>query len=43
VIGGFAVAEVAIILGKRPGAIRALQLRALRTLARTISREAVTE
>jgi RNA polymerase sigma-70 factor (ECF subfamily) len=43
VIGDLSVAEVARILGKRPGAIRALQHRALRNLARIVSREAVTE
>lgn len=43
VIGDLSVAEVAKILGKRPGAIRALQHRALKGLARKISHEAVTE
>jgi len=39
VIGGLSVADVARILGKRPGAVRALQHRALRALARSISEE----
>jgi RNA polymerase sigma-70 factor (ECF subfamily) len=43
VIGDLSVAEVARILGKRSGAIRALQHRALKGLARKISHEAVTE
>ncbi len=43
VLGDLSVADVATILRKRPGAVRALQLRALRNLARTVSREAVTE
>lgn len=42
VIADLPVAEVARIVGKRPGAVRALQLRGLRGLARTLSREAVT-
>jgi hypothetical protein len=33
---------VAAIVGKRPGAVRALQLRGLRRLARHIPKEAVT-
>lgn len=36
VLGGLSVAEVARILGKRPGTVRVLQHRALRTLARTL-------
>ena len=43
VIGDLSVAEVGRILGKRPGAVRALQHRALKNLARIVSREAVTE
>ena len=43
VIGDLAVADVARILGKRPGAVRALQHRALKSLARIVSHEAVTE
>ncbi len=43
VLGDLRAAEVATIVGKRPGAVRALQHRALRQLARTVSREAVTE
>ncbi len=43
IIGDLSVADVARILGKRPGAVRALQHRALKRLARIISREAVTE
>ncbi len=43
VVADLPVDRVAAILGKRPGAVRALQHRALRQLARTVSREAVTE
>jgi RNA polymerase sigma-70 factor (ECF subfamily) len=43
VIGDLSVAEVARILGKRPGAVRGLQHRALKNLARIVSREGVTE
>ena len=42
VIADLAVAEVASILDKSPGAVRALQHRAVRRLARQTSREAVT-
>jgi RNA polymerase sigma factor (sigma-70 family) len=42
VIGDLSVEEVASIVGKRPGAVRALQLRALRRLARQLAREPVT-
>jgi RNA polymerase sigma factor (sigma-70 family) len=42
VIGDLSVADVAKILGKRPGAVRALQHRALRHLAQVVSREGVT-
>ena len=43
VLGGFDVKEVARIVGKRPGAVRALQHRGLKNLSRAISREPVTE
>jgi RNA polymerase sigma factor (sigma-70 family) len=43
VLGDLSVADVAKILGKRPGAIRALQHRALKGLALKISHGAVTE
>lgn len=43
VLGGLGVGEVAGIMGKRPGAVRVLQHRALRRLARQVSRELVTE
>ena len=43
VLGDLSVGEVAAIVHKRPGAVRALQHRALRKLARTVSRELVTE
>jgi DNA-directed RNA polymerase specialized sigma24 family protein len=36
------VADVAKILDKRPGAVRALQHRALKHLAQIVSREGVT-
>ena len=42
VVGDLSVADVATIVGKRPGAVRALQHRALRNLARMFSEEAVT-
>ena len=42
VIGDLSVADVAKILGKRPGAVRALQHRALKHLARIVSLEGVT-
>ena len=42
VIGDLSVDEVASIVGKRPGAVRSLQLRALRRLARELSEEAIT-
>jgi RNA polymerase sigma-70 factor (ECF subfamily) len=42
VVAGLPTEQVAAITGKRPGAIRALQHRALRRLAREISTEAVT-
>ena len=43
VLGDLSVTDVARIVDKRPGAVRALQHRALRSLARIVSREAVTE
>jgi RNA polymerase sigma factor (sigma-70 family) len=43
VLGDLDVEEVASILGKRPGAVRALQHRALQKLKREISMEGVTE
>lgn len=42
VLGGLTVAEVAAIVGKRPGTVRVLQHRALRRLAEQLSRKAVT-
>jgi RNA polymerase sigma factor (sigma-70 family) len=42
VIGDLSVDEVASIVGKRPGAVRSLQLRALRRLAKQLTEEAVT-
>jgi RNA polymerase sigma-70 factor, ECF subfamily len=42
VIGDLSVDEVASIVGKRPGTVRSLQLRALRRLARQLTEEAVT-
>jgi RNA polymerase sigma-70 factor (ECF subfamily) len=43
VLADLSVADVARIVDKRPGAVRALQHRALRNLARIVSLEAVTE
>ncbi|MBI3648955.1 MAG: RNA polymerase sigma factor [Actinobacteria bacterium] len=43
VLAGLDSGEVARILGKRPGAVRVLQHRALRRLAGEIPRESVTE
>lgn len=43
VLGDLSVDRVASILAKRPGAVRALQLRALRRLARELRAEAVTQ
>jgi RNA polymerase sigma-70 factor (ECF subfamily) len=43
VLADLPVAEVAAILDKNPGAVRALQHRAIRSLARQTSREAVTK
>jgi RNA polymerase sigma-70 factor (ECF subfamily) len=42
VVGGLDVAEVARALGKQPGAVRALQHRALRRLARQLGPEVLT-
>jgi RNA polymerase sigma-70 factor, ECF subfamily len=42
VLGGLDVARVAALLGKRPGAVRVLQHRALRRLAEQLASEAVT-
>jgi RNA polymerase sigma-70 factor, ECF subfamily len=42
VVAGLDVAEVAEIMGKRPGTVRVLQHRALRQLAAKLSREVVT-
>jgi RNA polymerase sigma-70 factor, ECF subfamily len=41
VLGGLTVAEVADVIGKRPGAVKALQRRGLATLERALSREGV--
>lgn len=43
VLGDLDVDQVAGIVGKRPGAVRALQHRAVKTLKKEISLEAVTE
>jgi RNA polymerase sigma-70 factor (ECF subfamily) len=43
VLGGLPVADVARILGKRPGTVRVIQHRALRRLATQLERERVTE
>ena len=43
VVGGFDVGEVARLVGKRPGAVRALQHRAMQQLARSLSPEPVTD
>jgi len=42
VLGDLSVNEVATIVGKRPGAVRVLQHRALRNLARILPEEGVT-
>ena len=42
VLGGLEVAEVARILGKKPGTIRVLQHRGLRTLAQRLTGKPVT-
>jgi len=41
-ISDLSIAEVAAMLDKQPGAVKALQARALRRLGRVISAEAVT-
>lgn len=41
-VGGLDAAQVGAVLGKRPGAVRALQHRALRRLATTFSPEGIT-
>ena len=43
VLGGLSIGEVAKILGKRSGAVRVLQHRALRRLASIVAREEVPE
>jgi len=43
VLGGFSVEEVARILKKRPGAVRVIQHRALRKLAKSFPTQAVTQ
>jgi RNA polymerase sigma-70 factor, ECF subfamily len=43
VLGGFSAEEVAVMLDRRPGTIRALQHRALRRLAATFPSEDATE
>ena len=43
VVGGFDVSEVARLVGRRPGAVRALQHRALQRLSRIVSPEPVTD
>jgi DNA-directed RNA polymerase specialized sigma24 family protein len=42
VVGGLDVDQVARALGKQPGAVRSLQHRALRRLARQLDPEALT-
>ena len=42
ILTGFTIAETARVLGKRPGAVKSLQVRALEALRREISAEAVT-
>jgi RNA polymerase sigma-70 factor (ECF subfamily) len=42
ILGGLTVAEVARVLGKRPGAIKALQRRGLAAIERELSDEGVT-
>ena len=42
VIGDLSIDEVASIVGKKPGAVRSMQLRALRRLARQLTAEPVT-
>jgi RNA polymerase sigma-70 factor (ECF subfamily) len=42
VVGGFDVAEVAVLVGRRPGHVRVLQHRGLRRLAQLLPDGAVT-
>jgi RNA polymerase sigma-70 factor (ECF subfamily) len=42
-VGGLDAAQVASVLGKRPGAVRALQHRALKRLAKIFSPEGITQ
>jgi RNA polymerase sigma-70 factor (ECF subfamily) len=42
-VAGFSAAEIATIMGKRPGTIRVLQHRALARLAKELARRAVTD
>jgi RNA polymerase sigma factor (sigma-70 family) len=42
VLGGLTVGEVAVVLGKRPGAVKALQVRALGAIRRQLLAEAVS-
>jgi len=42
IFGGLTVDEVAVVVGKRPGAVKSLQTRAFTAIRRQISREAVT-
>ena len=43
VVGGLDTAQIAAVLGKRPGAVRVLQHRALRRLAKEFSARGVTK
>jgi RNA polymerase sigma-70 factor (ECF subfamily) len=43
VVGGFDVAEVAAIVGKRPGNVRVLQHRGLRALAERLSEHPIED
>jgi RNA polymerase sigma-70 factor (ECF subfamily) len=42
ILGGFTIDEVAAVVRKRPGAVKALQARALERLRRSIASGAVT-
>jgi RNA polymerase sigma-70 factor (ECF subfamily) len=42
ILGGLTIDEIAVTLGKRPGAVKALQRRALASIRRTFSRQGVT-
>lgn len=42
VLGGLSAEEVGAIIGKRPGTVRVIQMRALRRLARELERDGVT-